>query len=189
MRPRTLGRIFASPVGELFGNQLLWVSRRHNPVPIKEKNMEENKNTSVIENLLETVENGRLGFEEAAEKLADDGNSALAGEMRELSQQRVRMANELKALAASEGAPIEGGNGTVAGAMHRSYMAMKDALTGDDPHAVLAAAEQGEDHAVAEYERALDEDLAPAVKALVSAQYAEVQTAHDRVRSLRDSNE
>jgi uncharacterized protein (TIGR02284 family) len=151
--------------------------------------MDKNKNTAVIEDLLETVENGRLGFEEAAEKLSNDGNTSLAGEMREFSQQRMRMANELKALAASEGAAVDNGNGTVPGAMHRTYMAMKDALTGNDPHAVLAAAEQGEDHAVAEYEKALDEELSPAVKALVSAQYTEVQTTHDRVRALRDSNE
>lgn len=150
--------------------------------------MEKTKTMSVIENLLETVENGHKGFDEAATKLDDDDNPTLAAEMRELSQQRLRMSNELKAIAAAEGAPIENGNGTVAGAVHRSYMALRDALTGDDPHAVLAAAEQGEDHAVSEYERALDEDDLPtSVRSVVLRQYGEIQTAHDRVRELRDA--
>jgi uncharacterized protein (TIGR02284 family) len=149
--------------------------------------MEKTKTTSVIENLLETVENGHKGFDEAAEKLDNDGNPTLAAEMRELSQQRLRMSNELKAIAAAEGSPIENGNGTVAGAMHRSYMALRDALTGDDPHAVLAAAEQGEDHAKSEYERALDDELPSSVRSVVQRQYGEIQTAHDRVRELRDA--
>lgn len=151
--------------------------------------MEKTKTVSVIENLLETVENGHKGFAEAAEKLDDDGNPTLAAEMRELSQQRLRMSNELKAIAAAEGSPIENGDGdgTVAGAVHRGYMALRDALTGDDPHAVLAAAEQGEDHAKSEYERALDEDLPTSVRSVVQRQYGEVQTAHDRVRELRNA--
>ncbi|HXV71292.1 MAG TPA: PA2169 family four-helix-bundle protein [Acidimicrobiia bacterium] len=149
--------------------------------------MDQTKTISVIENLLETVENGHKGFGEAAEKLDNDGNPSLAAEMRELSQQRLRMSNELKAIAASEGAPIENGNGTAAGAIHRTYMALRDALTGDDPHAVLAAAEQGEDHAKSEYERALDDDLPSSVRSVVQRQYGEIQTAHDRVRELRDA--
>lgn len=150
--------------------------------------MTDTRTITVIENLLETVENGEKGFTEAAEKLDKDGNPSLAAEMRELSQQRLRMSNELKAVAAAEGKPIEAGKGTVAGAMHRTYMAMRDALTGDDPHAVLAAAEQGEDHAKTEYENALDEDIPVAVRTIVERQYDEVKMAHDRVRGLRDAN-
>ncbi|MFZ0014847.1 MAG: PA2169 family four-helix-bundle protein [Acidimicrobiia bacterium] len=151
--------------------------------------MQNTKTISVIEGLLETLENGKKGFADAAEKLDEDGNPTLAAEMRELSQQRLRMSNELKAIAASEGAPIENGDGTVPGAIHRSYMALRDALTGDDPHAVLAAAEQGEDHAVAEFEKALGEEMPASVRSVVERQYGEVQTAHDQVRRLRDQNE
>ncbi|MGH8925682.1 MAG: hypothetical protein ACRDWA_13755 [Acidimicrobiia bacterium] len=38
-------------------------------------------------------------------------------------------------------------------------MAVKDAVTGSDPGAVLDVAEQGEEHAVAEYERAMEEEI------------------------------
>jgi len=151
--------------------------------------VENTKTISIIENLLETVENGHKGFDEAASKLDADGNPTLAAEMRELSQQRLRMSNELKAIAAADGTPIGNGNGggTIPGAMHRGYMALRDALTGDDPHAVLAAAEQGEDHAKTEFERALDDDLPGSVRSVVLRQYGEIETAHDRVRELRDA--
>lgn len=147
--------------------------------------MEDTKTISVIENLLETVQNGRRGFADAAEKLDDDGNEQLASEMRQLAQQRLRMSNELKALAAAEGAPVENGGGSVAGTLHRSWMALRDALSGDDPYAVLAAAEQGEDHAVAEYERALSSDMPASMETVIERQFDEVKQSHDRVRNLR----
>jgi uncharacterized protein (TIGR02284 family) len=152
--------------------------------------MQDTNTTSVIEALLETVDNGKRGFAKAAEKLDEDGNPTLAAEMRELSQQRLRMSNELKAIATAEGARIEDDNeGTVPGAIHRGYMELTDALTGDDPHAVLAAAEQGEDHAVSDFEKALGEDMPASVRSVIERQYGEVRTAHDRVRALRDQNE
>jgi uncharacterized protein (TIGR02284 family) len=152
--------------------------------------MQDTNTTSVIEALLEIVDNGKRGFAKAAEKLDEDGNPTLAAEMRELSQQRLRMSNELKAIATAEGARIEDDNeGTVPGAIHRGYMELTDALTGDDPHAVLAAAEQGEDHAVSDFEKALGEDMPASVRSVIERQYGEVRTAHDRVRALRDQNE
>lgn len=147
--------------------------------------MENTKTISVIENLLDTVRDGRDGFAEAAEKLEDDGNEYLAAEMRQFSQQRLRLSNELKAVAASQGAPITNGNGSLAGAVHRGWMSLRDALSGDDPQPVLAAAEQGENHAVQEYERALQTELPTAVRSLVQRQLDQIRTTHDRVRTLR----
>ena len=50
-------------------------------------------------------------------------------------------------------------------------MSVKDALSGSDPSDVLDAAEQGEDHAVKQYEKALEPDISPALRALVARQY------------------
>lgn len=150
--------------------------------------MPETATHSTLEELLATVENGRRGFAEAADKLDADGHPALAADMRDLAEQRLRMSNELKALAASEGPTIEAGEGTVAGAMHRTLMGLRDALTGDDPYAVLAAAEHGEDHAVSEFEKALAEELPMTVRTVVQRQHEEVLTAHERVRALRDNS-
>ena len=58
--------------------------------------------------------------------------------------------------------------------------------SGDD-HAILSECERGEDSAVKEYEKALNDDLSPSLREIVSSQYSEVKNAHDRVRTLRDA--
>ncbi len=142
--------------------------------------------TGVIEDLVETLEDGRKGFSEAAEKLSEDGHTQLAEQMREFSDQRARFSNELRAMARSAGAELDE-EGSAAGALHRGWMDLKAALTGDDPHAILAAAERGEDHAVGEYEDALEDDgLSGEFRDLVVRQADEVRRTHDRVRDLRD---
>lgn len=147
--------------------------------------LRDTKTISVIENLLNVVGDGRDGFADAAEKLEDAGEEYLAAQMRRFSQQRLRLSNELKAVAGSRGgSPIANGNGSLAGAVHRGWMGLRDALSGDDPQPVLAAAEQGESHAVDEYERALETDLPTEVRSLVERQLDEIKTTHDRMRTL-----
>lgn len=142
--------------------------------------------TNVIQDLIETLEDGRKGFGEAAEKLREGGHTELADQMMEFSDQRSRLSNELRELVVSAGVELDE-DGSVAGAIHRGWMDLKAALTGDDPHAILAAAERGEDHAVSEYEHALDsESLTGDLRGLISRQASEVRFAHDRVRVLRD---
>lgn len=144
---------------------------------------------NVIKDLIETVEDGRKGFEKTAERLREDGYADLASQMSEYSEQRARFASELREAAARAGFEIDE-DGSVAGALHRGWIALSDALTGDDPSAVLSAAEAGEDHAVDEYEDALEDDeLTGEMRDLVARQASEVKQTHDRVRALRDGFE
>jgi len=149
--------------------------------------METTQTIAVLEDLNQTLEDGREGFRSAAEKLAEDGHEQLAAEMREFSSQREQLSRELVRTSADRGLTIDTGEGTAAGALHRGWMSMKDTLTGNDPHAILSAAERGEDHAVAQYRDALSEDLPAEIRAVVDQQAAVVKAAHDRVRDLRDS--
>ena len=64
---------------------------------------------------------------------------------------------------------------------------LKSAITGGDEHAILAECERGEDSAVEEYKKALDDGLTPSAQELVSRQFAEIKAAHDRIKSLRDA--
>lgn len=140
----------------------------------------------ILEDLIETLEDGREGFKQAAEKLMEDGHSEIAAQMMEFSNQRARFSTELRQLASSAGTEIDE-SGSAAGALHRGWMSLKDALTGDDPHAILSAAEAGEDHAVSEYADAIDdEDLPAELRDVVRKQATEVRRAHDTVRELRD---
>jgi uncharacterized protein (TIGR02284 family) len=136
--------------------------------------------------LIETLEDGREGFSKGAEKLDESGAPELASSFRQFSQQRARFSADLRALAASYGDVADEG-GSVAGKLHRGWLSVKDALTGSSPKGVLDAAEQGEDHAVKEYQKALGADISPELRELLERQSAEVTVAHDQVRSMRES--
>ena len=143
---------------------------------------------AVAKDLIETLEDGKNGFAAAAEKLAESDRPQLASKFRQYSSQRSQFADEIRAMAADYGDEIKE-EGSLGAALHRGWMAIKDAATGSDAGAVLDVAEQGEDHAVAEYERALDnEEISIDLRDVLQRQYASVKAAHDEVRSLRDSN-
>ncbi len=139
---------------------------------------------STIKDLVQTLEDGRKGFADAAAKLADDGNTQLATEFTQFAEQRQRFSSELRTVAASAGVEFDE-DGSVAGALHRGWIALKDALTGDDPDAIVNAAETGEEHAVSEYEKALDRGELPSdVAMLVKRQAEEIRTVRDRLAAL-----
>lgn len=141
----------------------------------------------VLEDLIETVEDGKKGFREAADHL-DEERPDIARRMREFADERERFSAELREIAAAEGLEIVE-DGSIAGAVHRGWISIKDALSSNDTHAVLAAAETGEDHAVEEFEAALGEELPAGVREIVARQAAAVRDAHDAVKALRDGQE
>ncbi len=142
---------------------------------------------SVTKDLIQTLEDGKDGFARAADRLADSDRADLSATMRTYSEQRATFSAELEAMAADYGDDIDQG-GSVAAAAHRGWMAVKDAITGSDAKGVLDAAEQGEDHAVSEYEKALEQDISPDLRAVIETQFSDIKTAHDEVKALRDAN-
>ena len=72
--------------------------------------------------------------------------------------------------------------------MHRTWINLKSAIAKHDNHAILAECERGEDSAIKQYQEAMeDEDLTAPVRDIISRQYTEVKSAHDRVKQLRDA--
>jgi uncharacterized protein (TIGR02284 family) len=63
---------------------------------------------------------------------------------------------------------------------------LKSAVTSKDQSAILAECERGEDLAVQEFEKAMRNDLPSPVRDIVSHQYSEIKSAHDRIKTLRD---
>jgi len=138
---------------------------------------------SIATDLIRTLENGKEGFTRAAEKLSDSDRPEVAQKFRAFAQERAVMSDELKAIAGAYGDDVDQRT-TVPGAVHRGWIAVKDALTGDDADAVINAAETGEDHAVEEYEKALAGDISPEFRPVLTRQFAAVKAAHDYVRGL-----
>ncbi len=143
------------------------------------------KPTSLLNDLIETLKDGQEGFRSAA---SDVESSDLKSLFAEYSLQRSKFAGELQALNRSLGAKEPEAEGSVAGALHRRWINLKAALTSKDEHAILAECERGEDAAVAEYQKVLeDPDVPQNVQSVLRIQFMEVKAAHDRIRNLRDS--
>jgi len=66
-------------------------------------------------------------------------------------------------------------------------MTLKDALTKDDAKAVLEVAQQGDEHAIKEYENALDDDISAGLRSVVSRQLSAICIAHANLKTLTPS--
>ena len=135
-----------------------------------------------LNNLLEICRDGEFGFTESAEhtktqevksvflQRANDCRSAAA----ELQQLIIELGGE----------PDEGG--TVSGAMHRGWVAVKGSLSGYSDIDMLEECERAEDFALRAFRRALEQDLPLEVSSVVRIQLNGVQENHDRVRNMRN---
>lgn len=139
---------------------------------------------STINSLIETLKDGQEGFKQAADGVKDPNLKSL---FREYSQQRSRFAAELQSEALSLGEAEPEESSSAAGAMHRAWINIKSAVTSGDDAAILSECERGEDSAVNEYKKAMEDNLPAPVRDIVSRQYSEVKSAHDRVKMLRDT--
>jgi len=140
---------------------------------------------STVNSLIETLKDGQRGFKEAAEAVKDPQLKSL---FNEYSLQRSRFAGELQSEAIALGESNPEDSSSAAGAMHRAWIDLKSAVTSGDDHAILAECERGEDSAIKEYKDAMEkEELSSPVRDIVSRQYSEVKSAHDRIKELRDA--
>lgn len=138
---------------------------------------------STLNDLIKTSKDGEYGFQSCA------GN-AERPDLKALFESRARecreAAAELHALVVGEGGEPED-RGSIAGAVHRGWVAARTAMTRRDDLAVLEECERGEDTAMDNYRKALEEDLPPTVRTVVQRQYEGVKRNHATVRSLRDA--
>jgi uncharacterized protein (TIGR02284 family) len=142
------------------------------------------KENNVLNDLIETLKDGQEGFKQAAEGVSD---AKLKSLFRDYSDQRSRFVTALQSEARRHGETEPETKSSVTGALHRGWINLKSAITRGDEHAILAECERGEDLAVEEYKKALDDGLSPSTQELVSRQFAEIKAAHDRIKSLRDA--
>jgi uncharacterized protein (TIGR02284 family) len=138
---------------------------------------------SVLNELIETSKDGENGFRKAAE---DTRNAELKALFAACATRCAEGARELQQVVRAEGGDAEA-TGSVAGALHRGWMAVREAVTPRDDAAILEECERGEDYAKAQYANALKQELPADVRAIVERQYAGVVANHDKVRALRNT--
>ncbi len=139
---------------------------------------------STLNNLIETCKDGQEGYKEASEGVEDTN---LKTTFYDFSQQRAKMAGELQQAVRGLGGDPED-SGSVSGMLHRGWINIKSAVTGQDETAILNEAERGEDVAVDQYKEALDNDLPGNIMEIVARQSNEVRAAHDKIKSLRNTS-
>ena len=139
---------------------------------------------TLVKDLVETLRDGQEGFKQAAEGVKD---AQLKSLFNQYSQQRQQFASELLSGAVRQGKEDAETNSSTAGALHRAWIGLKAAVTNGDDHAILAECERGEDSAVSEYKKAMDDGLSGPLLQVVSHQYSQIKSAHDRIKNLRDA--
>jgi uncharacterized protein (TIGR02284 family) len=138
---------------------------------------------SSLNGLIETCKDGQEGFTQAAEGVKDSNLQTL---FREYAFRRSQYVGELQSLVQTLGGDPED-SGSISGAMHRGWINIKSAVTGQDEEAILNECERGEDVAKAAYKDALELQLPDYIREVVRNQYDGILAAHDNIKALRDS--
>lgn len=142
--------------------------------------MAEHNERWTLNRLIATCRDGERGFRYAANHVRNPVVKAL---FLEIASQRDQFAADILPHAQRLGGATEP-DGTFAGALHRGWMTLKDAVGGHDDGAIIREAERGERSALAAYEDALDGMLPPGTRDLIERQCAEVRHSHNRVHAM-----
>ena len=127
--------------------------------------------------------------EEGYMRAADDTKDAeLKALFTKFSQQSKTFSEELRRFVPNAEEP-EKDETKNTGKIHRLWMDLKAAVTGNDRKVVLSSCEFGEDAAKKTYEDALaaKEDLPLGAWDVITRQKAEIQKSHDLIKSMRDA--
>jgi uncharacterized protein (TIGR02284 family) len=139
---------------------------------------------STLNDLIETCRDGQNGFQTAADGIK---NSELKELFYGYSQQRAQFVGELQDEVRHLGGDPEN-TGSVAATLHRGWINIKSAITGEDEGAIISECERGEDSAVSNYRDALNTDVPANVRQIIERQFSSVKQAHDRIRLLEKSS-
>lgn len=137
---------------------------------------------STLNRLIETCRDGQQGFADAHENIQQAEIRAFCLEQ---SRNRARFIGELQQEVQHLGDDPEN-TGSAGAALHRVWINLKASLGAGD-RSIMAACEKGEDSAVREYRKALEQNLPANLHAVIENQYLSIKQSHDRTKQMRDS--
>ena len=143
--------------------------------------MTDRSERAVLNHLIETCKDAERGFRHVAEHATDPAVKTL---FLDIASQRARFAADLLPHAQRLGG-ANAHDGTPAGALHRTWIDLRSAISRGDSIAAVHEAERGEHHSRGVYENALDGILPPTAREIVEGQYAELRKTADRLHELR----
>ena len=138
--------------------------------------------TVTLNTLIGTLIDSIEGYQKAA---ADTQNSRFAEMFNARAQERQQVLTRLQAAVARLGGNPED-DGTTAGAAHRGWINLKQAVLGNDDEAIVNEVERGEDYLKEKFEAALDNvDLPAEARAAVEEAWTSVRAGHDEMSRLK----
>ncbi|RYF15706.1 MAG: PA2169 family four-helix-bundle protein [Oxalobacteraceae bacterium] len=139
---------------------------------------------SVLNGLIATTLDSMKGYEDAAK---DAESTQYATMFADFARDRAKVATDLQNQVRNLGGEPELDSSILAAA-HRTFIDLKQAITGKEDKAIIQEVERGEDHIKAKFEDAMkDGDLTPATKAAITEAFALVREGHDKMSALKHS--
>ena len=145
------------------------------------------KTTTALRKLIIINNDRYTGYQDAKEH-ANDGDLKIIFERNSLQSKKFATEIEMITPDLSDDA-TDSSDTKISGKLFRTWMEIKDNLAPNNRKAVLSSCEFGEDAALREYDRVLDdtEDISPEALSLIQRQRAAIQTAHNEIKEMRDS--
>ena len=136
----------------------------------------------VLNSLIETVIDSEDGYRKAGEAAESPRFKTM---FLERATRRAALAVKLQTEVRRLGGEPED-NGTILAKAHRTFLAMKDKVTGRDDKAVIEEVERGEAFIKGKFRAACeDTGLSPQTRQVIEAARSEVQAQHDEVSALK----
>ena len=146
--------------------------------------MTNDNDVSVLNGLIETTLDSMKGYEDAAK---DAESTQYATMFADFARDRAKVATDLQ----NQVRDLVGDpelNSSVLAAAHRTFMDLKQAITGKNDKAIIQEVERGEDHIKAKFEDAMkQDDLSPATLTVITTAFASVREGHDKMSALKHS--
>lgn len=138
--------------------------------------------TTTLNTLIGTLIDSIEGYQKAA---ADTTNQRFAEMFNARAQERQQALTGLQAAVARLGGNPED-DGTTAGAVHRGWLKLKEAVVGQDDETIVKTVEEGEDYLKEKFETAMQhKDLPPEARAAVEQAWQSVRAGHDEMSRLK----
>ncbi|MDQ3101929.1 MAG: PA2169 family four-helix-bundle protein [Bacteroidota bacterium] len=149
----------------------------------------DNSNTSKegLKDISELLIDSRKGYQEAAERVEAPHLKQL---LSRLGTERAPLINEVGSQLRMLGEDDLPKDGTIKGSLHRTWIDIRDSLTGSENANVLDECERGEKYLLGRYDDLMkDGDIAPNVRSMLSMQRTKIQGNINEIQALHATHE
>ncbi|MGO4708882.1 PA2169 family four-helix-bundle protein [Chryseobacterium sp. 2TAF14] len=147
--------------------------------------MNNERTVSVLNDLLNITNDRIQGFSKVEDKVWDT-YTPLKGDYDQMVSQSQTMKSELNDLIRERGGEPDN-TGSTAGAIHRTWIDVKNSFSGDKEESTLENVVYGEEAAINAYQDALDSgDLCPESSRVVSDQLHHLKSSYNKFSNLNE---